>query len=148
MFPKASPLLFLKETARLGVAPISISRIHWANGALVNEPLQTRKKVDLEAQLRIIQVFGVFHDFGETGSGGGINQKERWIETDSEPLQIQLPCFQNLTEMPPRTERRPDNSCVSISPFSVAAWASNRFRASSTASARTGNPKLGKSCVI
>jgi hypothetical protein len=31
---------------------------------------ETRKKADFEAQLRLIQDFGVFHDFGEIVSGG------------------------------------------------------------------------------
>lgn len=54
---------------------------------------------------------------------------------------------QNLSEIPPRTDRRPVLSCVSTSPFSVLAWTSSRLRASRTASALTGKPKLGSSCV-
>lgn len=54
---------------------------------------------------------------------------------------------QNLSEIPPRTDRRPVLSCVSTSPFSALAWTSSRLRASRTASARTGKPKLGSSCV-
>ena len=48
-------------------------------GALVTPAHQTRKNADLEAQLRLIQYFVVFHDFGETGSGG-FNEKGRWIQ--------------------------------------------------------------------
>jgi hypothetical protein len=90
--------------------------------------------------------FWTFPRFWTTGRWGNYKEKaktQNWRVTSRV-----LFLSQNLSEIPPRTERRPVLSCVSISPFSILAWTSSRLRASRTASARTGKPKLGSSCVI
>ena len=97
--------------------------------------------------VEIIQLFGVFREFGRNGLWGlkGAEQRdERGYLAD---LLTSISRRQNLTEIPPRTDRRLLPTKVRISPFSELVCASNKLRASSTASARTGNPKLGSSCV-
>jgi hypothetical protein len=49
---------------------MSMALIHWAMSHSSLQLKETRKKADFEAQLRLIQDFGVFHDFVETESGG------------------------------------------------------------------------------
>lgn len=53
-----------------------VPQIHWAMALHSRRPNNLEKKPDLEAQLHLIQYFGVFHDFGETGSGGLLTTKE------------------------------------------------------------------------
>src|SRR4029453_17611847 len=54
---------------------------------------------------------------------------------------------QNLNEMPPRTDRRLLPTNVNTSAFSELVCTSSRLRASTIASARSGKPNVGNSCV-
>jgi len=96
-----------------------------------------------------IQLFGLFRDFGDKHAGQAEGPKrdrrKTWGRFPVSSFLSFTTRAQNLSEMPPRTERRPVLSWVSTSPFSLLGWTSRRLRASITASARTGKPKLGNS---
>lgn len=84
---------------------------------------------------RAIQVFGLFRDFGEQPDGEPQEQKrENRGAGQLCPVNPFSPS-QNLSEIPPRTERRLVLSWVNSSPLSVLGWTSSRLRASRTASA-------------
>lgn len=95
-----------------------------------------------------IQLFGIVREFGQCALQAR-RRKESRTTSFEKGLTSRLLGFvatrQNLTEIPPRTDRLLLPTTIVDSEFSELTAVSNRFRASKTASARTGNPKLGNS---
>ena len=95
-----------------------------------------------------IQLFGILREseqivLRQQAGSAQIQLDEKQV--NARELLASLTRYQNLKEIPPRTERLPLPTNVSTSPFSTLDCTSKTFLASNTASALTGKPKLGSS---
>jgi len=110
------------------------------NGHILAKGLNSKRLSNFSDMSEILDGPGLLT--GRLKSGNSVTGKEVAIRL----LALEARC-QNLSEMPPRTDRRLLPTKVITSAFSELVCTSSRLRASTIASARTGKPNVGSSCV-
>ena len=111
-----------------------------SNGRILAKGLNSKRLSNFSDMSEILDGPGLLT--GRLKSGNSVNGKEVTTRLLASGARRQ-----NLTEMPPRTDRRLLPTKVMTSAFSELVCTSSRLRASTIASARSGKPNVGSSCV-